>query len=211
MKIRVNFSFVILALLVSMAPAETAAPSGKQSTRKFPANSKSSSPAAGKLVALKVTGSQRYTEKEILPASGLQLGQSVGEGDFKEAARRLGDTGLFSDVVYSYSYSGSETKLELQLTDVEKSKLVPADFENIVWFTDAVLLNELQTRVPLFKGFVPVAALVARGDRSADPRLRGPRVSSSNDRIHIDRQIIKLRARSDVDRVPCLPGETSLF
>ena len=166
MKIRVNFSFVILALLVSMAPAETAAPSGKQSTRKFPANSKSSSPAAGKLVALKVTGSQRYTEKEILPASGLQLGQSVGEGDFKEAARRLGDTGLFSDVVYSYSYSGSETKLELQLTDVEKSKLVPADFENIVWFTDAELLNELQTRVPLFKGFVPVAGVLP--DRISD-------------------------------------------
>ena len=160
MKKRLNFILVILALVIpalvaSMAAGQTAASSGKASTQRPPANSKASSTAASKLVAIKVTGTERYTEKEILPASGLQLGQNVSEGDFKEAARRLGDTGLFSDVVYSFSYSGAGTKLELQLTDVEKSKLIPADFENFVWFTNAELLNELQKRVPLYKGLVP--------------------------------------------------------
>jgi outer membrane protein insertion porin family len=111
---------------------------------------------AYRLVGLRVTGTQRYTEKEILPASGLALGQNAVEADFKEAARRLGDTGLFSDVVYSFSYSAAGTKLELQLTDVDESKLVPAHFENFVWFTDAQLLSEIQRRVPLFKPRMPV-------------------------------------------------------
>ena len=112
---------------------------------------------AYKLIELKVTGSQRYTEKEILPASGLVLGQNVVEADFKETARRLGDTGLFSDIAYSFSYSAAGTKLELQLTDIEESKLVPAHFENFVWFTDAQLLTEIQKRVPLFKPRMPVS------------------------------------------------------
>lgn len=111
---------------------------------------------AYKLIGLKVSGSQRYTEKEILPASGLLLGQNVVEADFKEAARRLGDTGLFSDIAYSFAYSPAGTKLELQITDVDESKLVPARFENFVWFTDAQLLSEIQKRVPLFKPLMPV-------------------------------------------------------
>lgn len=167
MKKKVNFIFVILALLVSMAAAQTtAASSGKASTQKASGNSKAASTAAYKLVAIKVSGTERYTEKEILPASGLLLGQSVGEGDFKEAARRLGDTGLFSDVVYSFSYSNAGTRLELQLTDIEKSKLIPAEFENFVWVTDAELLDELQKRVPLYKGLVPPAGTLP--DRISD-------------------------------------------
>ena len=160
MKKELNFIFVflglvILALLASMGAGQTTASSGRTSKQKSPGNSKVSSTAASKLIAIKVTGTERYSEKEILPASGLQLGQNVSEGDFKEAARSLGDTGLFSDVVYSFSFADAGTKLELQLTDIEKSKLIPAVFENFVWFTDDELLSELRQRVPLFKGFVP--------------------------------------------------------
>ena len=131
MKKDLNFIFVILGLLASITAGQTAPSSGKASAQKSPGNSKASSTAANKLVAIKVTGTERYTEQVILPASGLQLGQNVSEGDFKEAARRLGDTGLFSDVVYSFSYSGAGTKLELQLTDIEKSKLIPADLREL--------------------------------------------------------------------------------
>jgi len=109
------------------------------------------------LVALKVTGTDRYTEKEILAAGGLELGRSAGEADFKEAVQRLGDTGLFTDVAYSYSYSPAGTKLELQLVDTDKSKLVPAHYENFVWFTDAELTSEIQRRVPLFKLLLPLS------------------------------------------------------
>src|SRR6202140_29418 len=126
-------------------------------SQKQPTHSKVSAVDANKLTALKVTGTARYTDKEILAASGLQIGQNAADGDFKEAAQRLGDSGLFSDVAYSYSSSGGGTKLELQLAAVEKDKLVPANFENFAWFTDAELFGELKRRVPLFKGEVPLA------------------------------------------------------
>jgi outer membrane protein assembly factor BamA len=110
-----------------------------------------------KLVGLKVTGSQRYTEKEILPAAGLRIGQDVTEADFKEAASRLGNTGLFSDVAYTFAYSSAGNKVEFQLTDIDESKLVPAHFENFVWFTDEQILAEIQKQVPLFKVRMPVS------------------------------------------------------
>jgi outer membrane protein insertion porin family len=117
--------------------------------------SKAAPTATYKLIALRAAGTQHYTEKEILPASGLALGQNVGEADFKEAARRLGDTGMFTDVEYSYSYSPAGMKVEFQFADADPSTMVPAHFENFVWFTDEQLLTELQRRVPLFKQLLP--------------------------------------------------------
>src|SRR5208282_1637124 len=58
---------------------------------------------------------------------------------------------------YSYSSSSTGVRLELQLADADKSKLVPAQFENFVWFTDDELLAALQPRVPLFKQLLPIA------------------------------------------------------
>lgn len=110
-----------------------------------------------KLTAVRATGSTRYSDKEILAASGLQLGQSAADGDFREVVRRLGESGMFSAVTYSFSYSAMGAKLDLQLTDADPDKLVPADFENFVWFTDAELLKGLQQRVPLFKQVLPVS------------------------------------------------------
>ena len=139
-------SFILSSsLLVSAGAAQKQAAGGK------------TAPAmADKLIALKVTGTTRYTDKEILAASGLQIGQPAADGDFKEAAQRLGDSGLFSQVVYRYSSSGDGVKLELQLADTGQNKLVPARFENFVWFTDGELLSALQLRVPLFKHLLPL-------------------------------------------------------
>jgi len=47
------------------------------------------------LLSLKASGTTHYTDKEILAASGLRLGQDVAEGDLKEASQRLGESGVF--------------------------------------------------------------------------------------------------------------------
>src|ERR1700674_2695180 len=136
----------LFVLLLSAAAAQ-----------KQPARGKVSAVAANRLTALKVTGTARYTDKEILAASGLQIGQNSADGDLRQAAQRLGDSGLFSDVVYSYSSSGAGVRLEMQLADAEQSKLVPAHFENFVGFTDDELRTALGSRVPLFKQWLPIA------------------------------------------------------
>ena len=139
-----------LSLLVASTEAQTRVAGGKTSPN-----------GTGKLIALKVTGTERYTDKEILAASGLQIGQLAADADFKEAAQRLGNSGLFSDVVYSYTSSGAAVRLELQLTDTDKSRLVPAQFDNFVWFTDDELRVALQRRVPLFKQVLPLTGNLA--------------------------------------------------
>ena len=144
--------FMLVLCLVISSPV--LASSSAAQTRS--ASSSASAPTSYKLIALEVTGTTRYNDKEILQASGLELGQNVAEGDFREAARKLGDSGLFSDVVYTYSYSGGDAKVEFKLTEVDKSKLVPAHFENFVWFTDAELLAAIEQRVPLFQNLLPL-------------------------------------------------------
>lgn len=110
-------------------------------------------PSAYKLIAVKVTGSKRFTSEEIALASGLPVGTVCHEDDFKKAARQLGETGAFSDVSYSYTYSGPGTKLEFKVTDAEK--FLPVNFTDFVWFTDEELLKKVKERVPLFKGELP--------------------------------------------------------
>jgi outer membrane protein assembly factor BamA len=141
-------SFLLAAVLLPAAASQTR----KLTPKELP-------PSAFKLISLKVTGTSRYTQDEILPAAGLALGQTVGEDDFKKAAQQLGDSGVFTNVVFTYQYSLEGTKLEFQLTD--NPKLLPVHFENFVWFSDQQLRDQLRQRVPLFKGELPIAGTLA--------------------------------------------------
>jgi hypothetical protein len=129
---------------------------GSPATAQRSATTKPSSGSPDKLLAVKAVGTNRYTDSEILGASGLELGRPATDADFKEASRRLGDSGLFSEVEYSYSSSPNGIKVEFHLIDIDQSKLVPARFDNFVWFTDDELLSALQKRVPLFKKLLPL-------------------------------------------------------
>jgi len=143
--------FRTLALLLLIASLGTSAIGQKKTApRKAPT---SNSNNTWRLVSLNVKGSQRYTPEEILASCGLQVGQPANEEDFKKATDLLGQTGLFSNASYSYTYSSEGVKLELQLAD--NNQLVPAHFDNFVWLTDKELLDQLKGRVPLFKGLLP--------------------------------------------------------
>ena len=117
------------------------------------------SPPERQLIAIKVTGSKRFQEAAIAAASGLQVGTSVVEDDFKKAARRLGDTGAFADVGYTFSYSSAGTKLEFQVIDAPK--FAPVRFEDFVWFSDADMLKRIKESAPLFDGTVPLSGRLA--------------------------------------------------
>jgi outer membrane protein assembly factor BamA len=125
--------------------AQTQSPAGT-ATQPMP-------PTAYKLIAVKVTGSKRFTPEEVAAASGLPVGTIAHEEDFKKAARQLGESGAFSDIAYTFSYSSAGTKLEFQVTDA--GKFVPVHFTDFVWFTDEELLQKVHERIPLFKGELP--------------------------------------------------------
>jgi outer membrane protein insertion porin family len=135
-----KFSLLFTSLLlVALLPAQT--------TRK---------PASTfKLISINVTGTKRYTPPEIIAATGLQLGQTVSEADFKRASQQLGETGAFSDVAYTYQYSSQGTKLDFQVAD--SNQFIPVRFDNFVWFSDQELVEKLHSNVPLFHGQLPMA------------------------------------------------------
>jgi len=133
-------------LLPGFCPA-----SAGQSFQKPPVQMSSS---ARQLIAIKVTGSKRFPEAAIAAATALQLGTAVGDDDFKKAARRLGDTGAFTDVGYTFSYSSAGTKVEFHVTDGDK--FVPARFDDFVWFSDEELRRRIKEHVPLFDGTLPL-------------------------------------------------------
>ncbi|HLW88182.1 MAG TPA: POTRA domain-containing protein [Terriglobales bacterium] len=113
--------------------------------------------SAYQLLAIKVTGSERYKPEDIAAATGLQLGQTVHEEDFRAGVRILGDSGAFVDVAFSFDYSAKGTKGEFHVKD--SPDFVPARFENFVWFSNRDLAEKLHARVPLFHGELPI-----RGD-----------------------------------------------
>jgi len=121
---------------------------------------KPSQPASSsKLISINVTGSTRYTQEQVIAATGLRPGQNVSEEDFKSVTRHLGETGAFSDVAYTFQFGPQGMKLALQVTD--SNPFVAVRFENFVWLSDQELFEKLRTRVPLFQGQLPVTGDLA--------------------------------------------------
>ena len=145
--------FLLLLLFAGLTlPSLGQATSSQKPLSQMPAS-------ARQLIAIKVVGSKRYSEQAIAAASGLQMGAAVNDDDFKKAARRLGDMGVFTDIAYNYSYSSAGTKLELRVTDAQK--FVPARFEDFVWFSDEELRQRIQQHAPLFDSELPLYGRLA--------------------------------------------------
>ena len=138
-----SLSLVGLAVL-----AQTSSPAAKP----MPA-------AAYKLIAVKVTGTKRFTSDEVAAASGLPVGTIAHEEDFRKAARQLGESGAFNSIAFTFSYSAAGTKLEFQVTDADK--FVPAGFTDFVWFTDEELRRKVHQHIPLFSGDLPTTGRMA--------------------------------------------------
>ncbi len=144
-----------IALILTSSSSIALAPRSASGQVQAPASSQSIPPADRKLIAIQVTGSKRFTQEEVATACGLPLGATVTDEEFRRAARQLGETGAFSDISYSFSYSSAGTKLTFQVTDA--GKFVPAHFADFVWFSDKELQQKLHERAPLFDGELPTS------------------------------------------------------
>jgi len=140
--------FALLAPLLLLLPGVAQSGTHNSSARHI-------LPSASILIEVKVRGTTRYTPEDVLAASALRIGVAASEDDFRKAAKELTDSGAFSDVAYSYSYSSAGTKLDFQLTD--SKQFLPVRFDDFVWFTDDQLRQKAHERVPLFKGELPIS------------------------------------------------------
>lgn len=146
---KIGFRFLSLLLLSGLwSVCAGQSPTTPKPISQMPAS-------ARQLIAIKVTGSKRFPEDEIAAATGLQIGTPVDEDDFKKASRRLGDTGAFTEIGYSFTYTSTGTKLEFKVTDA--TKFIPARFEDFVWFSDDELRRRVKEHVPMFDGELPAS------------------------------------------------------
>jgi outer membrane protein assembly factor BamA len=129
-------------------PQRGSAQNAQKSFDQAPANER-------QLISITVVGNKRFPQDAIATTTSLQIGTPVVEDDFKKAIRLVGDTGCFTDVGYSYSFSSAGTKLELHVTEAEK--FVPARFEDFVWFPEAEMRARIKEHVPLFDGQLPLS------------------------------------------------------
>jgi outer membrane protein assembly factor BamA len=127
-----------LLLLSSLAPLR---PSIAQSVPSF------------RLAGVKVIGSTRHEESEIILATGLKLAGGTSPEGLKEAANKLASTGAFAQVNYRYETRGDALTVEFTVKDTPE--LLPCSFENFVWFSKEELIRGLHSRVPLFDGQAP--------------------------------------------------------
>jgi outer membrane protein assembly factor BamA len=110
------------------------------------------------IIALQATGSERYQPAEIVAATGLKvdIGKPVALTAVRDAAQRLVDSGVFSDVSYRHSAATGGMSVQFTVKDKAADQFLPVVFENIVWLPEAELRAELTKLLPLFHGDVPL-------------------------------------------------------
>lgn len=108
---------------------------------------------APKCVSIRVLGLSRFTEDQVLAASGLKVGLPFDPQRIDAAVEKLGKSGAFAEINYSYSPQGSDVAVQLKVK--EETKFHPCLFENFVWISESDLNQRLRKDVSLYVGVAP--------------------------------------------------------
>jgi outer membrane protein insertion porin family len=114
-----------------------------------PAPASAKTPVIGKI---EFSGLQRCDQATAVNAVGLQLGAAMDQKQLNAATKRLGDTGYFSDVNYSYREVDGQMVAQFNVTEFEWD--VPCVFDNFVWFAPQELREAVRKQIPGFEGAV---------------------------------------------------------
>lgn len=110
------------------------------------------SAGSARIQVVSVTGSTKYQSDQIVPVTGLHVGQVVTRQDIQSGANALAELGLFSNVRFDFFTGMLGVQVKYQVTD---APAVPVFFDDFPWFTDAQLIAFIKTSVPLFDGTTP--------------------------------------------------------
>src|SRR6201999_681649 len=107
------------------------------------------------LARIIVTGSNRYKADDLVRATGLTINTQVSADDLQNAANRLGGSGVFETVQFLFKPAIGAKGVEADFQVADSDKLLPAVFENFVWFSDSELQQNIHQSVPLYHGQIP--------------------------------------------------------
>src|SRR5882672_337737 len=107
------------------------------------------------LVRVQVTGSKRYSQDDLVRATGLTPNSQVVMNDLQSAAARLGNSGAFTTVQFTFKPAAGPNGLEADFEVKDAEQFLPAVFENLIWFSDQDLQQALHRALPLYNGSLP--------------------------------------------------------
>lgn len=104
------------------------------------------------LRAVEIVGEENYSEQSIIAASGLKIGDLVGEAEFKRALERINSAGVFDGLEWKYDPQGDGYKVTFTVHELEQ--LYAVEFQG---FDDSPeeLKALLLEKVPLFADRIP--------------------------------------------------------
>lgn len=104
------------------------------------------------LRAIEIIGAENYSTESIIRASGLKIGDPVGEADFKSALERINASGVFDKLEWRYDPQGDGYKVTFTVHELEQ--LYAVEFMGFDDTPDELraLLDE---KIPLFAARVP--------------------------------------------------------
>lgn len=110
-----------------------------------------------RLVKIVVTGSQRYEQADLVRATGLQENSRVTRQALDASGKRLLDSGAFASVQYTFKPAAGVRAVEADFQVKDAEKVLPAEFENFVWWSDQELEDAIHQAAPLYRGRLPLA------------------------------------------------------
>ena len=125
-----------------------------------PAPAAPKTPVLGKI---EFSGMQRCDHATAVNTLGLQLGAAIDQKQLNAATKRLGDTGYFSDV--NYSYREVDGQMVAQFTVAEFEWDIPCAFDNFVWFAPQELREAVRKQIPGFEASWPTTWLFQKKSR----------------------------------------------
>jgi outer membrane protein assembly factor BamA len=108
-----------------------------------------------RLQTVRVVGSHRFREEDLIASLNLKLGSDVDVGALQQAADRLMQTGVLASLEYKYTPLSAGIAVEYDVTDA--TGFLPCRYDNIVWISDADLTKAVHEKVPLFSGEAPTS------------------------------------------------------
>lgn len=127
----------------------------------------SNAPERLHLIKVQFSGSNRYTQEDLVRASGLNVPSQVTQDDLQQAANRLGGSGAFSSIQFTFKPAAGIRGVEADFAVQDSRQLLPADYDNFLWFSDAELAQAIHTAVPLYAGVIPQSGSMADDVKSA--------------------------------------------
>jgi outer membrane protein assembly factor BamA len=118
----------------------------------FPARAAAPQTGNSRLEAIEVTGSSRFSSKQIAEAMGLRAGSTINRETLQLAADKLSALGAFATVRYHFNTVTTGVRATYEVTD---AVALPVTFDNFPWFSDEELSAALRSSVILFDGSAP--------------------------------------------------------